>query len=63
MLLEDVMLRYKTETTTTAVACRTGAMVVVLLAVGAMLAHSVLTGSRQMTAATKAPQLQLGYTP
>jgi hypothetical protein len=63
ILLEDVMLRYKTETTTTAIACRTGAMIVILLAVAGMLAHSVIAGGRQMTAAAKAPQLERGYTP
>ena len=63
ILLEDGMLRYKAETTTTAVACRTGAMFVVLLGVVAILAHSVLYGDRQMTVATKAPQLVQGYTP
>ena len=58
------MLRYKAETTTTAVACRTGAMFVVLLGVVAILAHSVLYGNRQLTAAaTNAPQLEQGYTP
>ncbi len=63
MLLEDAMLRYKPETTATAVACRTGAMIVVLLAVTGMFAHAVLVGNQQMTAATQVPQLEQGYTP
>ena len=62
ILLEDVMLRHSVETTRTAVACRTGVMVVVLLAVGGMLGHAIFAGSRQMTAATNAPQLEQDYT-
>jgi hypothetical protein len=63
VLLEDVMLHYKPKTTATAVACQTGAMIVVLLAATAVLAHSILVGDRQMIAATQAPQLEQGYTP
>jgi hypothetical protein len=64
ILPEDIMFRHHNiGITRTAVACRTGAMLVVLLGAAAVLAHSVVTGGRQLTAATKAPQLEQRHTP
>jgi type IV secretory pathway TrbL component len=62
ILLEDAMLHDTVETTPIAVACRTGAMLVVLLAVVAVLAHSIVTGGRQVTAASNAASHEQSHT-
>jgi hypothetical protein len=60
MLLEDVMLRSKVETTRTAARFQTAALLVVLLGVVTMLAHSVIYGDRTEVAA-KGPHLERGH--
>jgi hypothetical protein len=60
MLLEEVMLRHNVETTRTAAVLRTGAMLVVLLGVVTILAHSLIVGNRVVTAAN-GPQLERGH--
>jgi hypothetical protein len=59
MLLEDVMQRYKVETNATAVAFRTGALMVVLTLLAVMLGHTIAHSDRTITAA-KAPH-ENGY--
>jgi hypothetical protein len=57
------MLRHDVGITRTAVACRTGAMLVVGLAAAVILVHSIVTGGPQLTAANNGPQLEQSRTP